>query len=1103
MLNKTSCLYWNCRGLDQTTLNSATSIAIFFQVDVIFLSETWHSSFTSSIITAGNYKSWNIIAASPLIQVNDRGRQHGGLLALSRPGLDHPLVFQDEFYLALQFGTSPLIIGAYFPPSLINSPAAFSGCLQRINNLGIPIGLLLGDLNIRLGSRANDSTSSPNPAATMLSSWLDSCQLDYAPIPKLNHPDWIQHAFINPQCSLLDSAREPCPQLSNKPMSDHDILLVSLMLPAPSPAPTPMDTVTMVNPSRQLFSKYLNNNDIRHVLSNSLRQAFSTLPPLNSLISYIQTLQHSPHAIHEAQSVVDNLNSSISQLLLGCSSEILGTYSVKEMKSKPPVDIEKLDNDYSKIRRAFRACCRSKQAASTIISRSADTPVITDCENFYKALYAGNDPLDTRPDNSDSLDYLNNLWVGEQHDFNAVSVDDISVVIKTYPATKARGSDCISPLLLKALDRDKLISSTLVTLFNLCIWTGLTPQNWNETLVLPISKNSERIAETIDVRRPISITQIFRRLFEAVYIRKCVLDQNFGPNPNAFCREQAGFRRRFSTFSHILTLHETLLEGKHDSVFLDLRKAYDSVDLELLMDKLKARGICLRFRALVRALYFNTTGRILVNGTLSNQFSRHRGLLQGGLWSCLLFNIFIDDLPASIQSHNPSTSTVPPLLLFADDTAIHYPHTGRPVTNAIYLQTRQWMAQNHLVLNEGKSKVILSRPLEPEHHHLDVFKLESVEVYKYLGIMLGRNGIRFADTLDKATLKATSLFSFIRFKSQRWSARNRFLFWIQFIRPTLEYGLGISFQVFKAHGGGSALKLAFDRLFNLEAEVQRWIFDLHQNERVPAICYTLTSSTSQLDRCEHLLAFTARHCDAICSEGSILAAVRDQVSAKLVWPATSIIGRIRLNQRFLGYIKSGNEFAAAAGNLKPWVIRSGKESKLLFRKNPLPLKTHLVLADKMQRVVSPLAAVLDIKGADCSLSIPSPFIRRQAILFRLNKLLAQLRCRSCLKRMNRRCLVMCVLFQDCTSLPAPLWHKFDSVCAAKNVELFNILDFLLNQNKWILFARAIHHLFSSNSLINSQHNQHPRISIQLELDSLDELPCPGGLIPTEAHDEPP
>ena len=136
-----------------------------------------------------------------------------------------------------------------------------------------------------------------------------------------------------------------------------------------------------------------------------------------------------------------------------------------------------------------------------------------------------------------------------------------------------------------------VIAPVLPNIFNACISTGYFPKVLKTTEVVPIFKKGER--ELCSNYRPISILNPFAKLFE-----KCLLDQlnNYFVSNNLISPNQYGFKKNCSTNKAVLDIYNKLLDNMDKklitcSIFLDLRKAYDTIDHTILIKKLEKYGI--------------------------------------------------------------------------------------------------------------------------------------------------------------------------------------------------------------------------------------------------------------------------------------------------------------------------------------------------------------------------------------------------------------------------------------------------------------------------------------------------------------------------------
>ena len=256
--------------------------------------------------------------------------------------------------------------------------------------------------------------------------------------------------------------------------------------------------------------------------------------------------------------------------------------------------------------------------------------------------------------------------------------------------------------------------------------------------VLPIFKEGSR--EDPANYRPISIISVIAKLIEklvALRLTKFV-DKYFILNNSQF-----GFRSGHSTTHAITNIHERILEnindGKHTvSIYLDLSKAFDSVNHQILLRKLDhygVRGVALNFFASYLSRRQQYTS---VNGELSSILTVMCGVPQGSTLGPLLFLLYINDL-ASASDFAVS--------LFADDTALLKSHTDlklleRSCNNEL-IHINNWFLANKLTANRSKaSKYMLTLGKIPRGTSLPNITLymgstilERVTSIKYLGII--------------------------------------------------------------------------------------------------------------------------------------------------------------------------------------------------------------------------------------------------------------------------------------------------------------------------------------------------------------------------------
>ena len=323
---------------------------------------------------------------------------------------------------------------------------------------------------------------------------------------------------------------------------------------------------------------------------------------------------------------------------------------------------------------------------------------------------------------------------------------------------KSPGIDSIPNEILKS----NITHKALLKIFNMCLDEGKAPDEWSKSIITPIHKQGKDKNEPLSYRG-ISLMSTIAKLFTSILNNriKLYLETN-----HLLADEQNGFRTGRSCQEHIFVLNSIIRNRNNENkatfaCFIDMAKAFDSVNHILLWDTMIKFGIQGKIHNIIRNMYSNIQACVSLDGHHTEWFRIHGGVRQGDNLAPTLFAMFINSLAENIKEKQNGVKLGDvnlPILLYADDIVI-MSETEEGLQEQLD-NINEWTRKNRMLINMDKTKVIHFRksrkPLTTKKFKIGGNTVEKCDSYKYLGLEITEklNQEKPIEALTKSASKA-------------------------------------------------------------------------------------------------------------------------------------------------------------------------------------------------------------------------------------------------------------------------------------------------------------------------------------------------------------
>ena len=754
-------LHLNARSLLPKLVEIKT-LALQSNAAVIGISETWlDDSISDSEIEIPNYA----------VLRTDRNRGGGGVCMYIRKNLsfNHRQDLQNDqlevvFADLLLPKSKPILTGiCYRPPKQTNFYDVMEHCLLHSVNLEERDAILLGDFNTNM---ATDQSN--NRLVRLLNNFcfvFNLTQLihDYTRVT-------MEHRSIIDLILVSDESKISQHGVLNSSISDHNLIFCTRkVIRAPVNKHNTLKIRSMKNYSKQDFLVRLNRINWFSVLqSDDIEFAWSEfktnfLNTLNSIAPFKETRlkqRTEPWIDDEILVSIRKRNKLFSELkktrdaakfsefkkaraltrrLLENAKASFVTNKLEEEKSNPKKLWQTL--------KSLGSSSKPKSSSGNLCLNVDGTPVFDKLKvaevfnNFFTTMASTVVSKIQAGSGYFSIPFVTQFYANkgvapDSFSLTPVSEDYILKLLYCINCSKSTGLDHIPAKFLR--DSADAIVSPLTHIINLSLHLGKFPNDLKHARVVPIHKKNN----TGDPGnyRPISILSVVSKVLEKVVHNQ--LYPYLHDNRLLF-QYQSGFRKSFSTESCLAFLSDhvrtELDKGNYSGMLLlDLEKAFDTVNHNILVGKLKAVGLNSSVVSWFSSYLSERKQLVSISGTESSLQTITCGVPQGSVLGPLLFLIYINDLETAVNCR---------LLMYSDDAALIVSGNntgiiGKMLTTELK-SVCDWMADNKLSLNLGKCESILfgqKRRLKTccDLNILcnDSTKIKSKSTVKYLGAEL-------------------------------------------------------------------------------------------------------------------------------------------------------------------------------------------------------------------------------------------------------------------------------------------------------------------------------------------------------------------------------